>query len=424
MRKINLLPLIFLGVLSYGQVGINNVTPKITLDVTSKTADGSTSEGFMLPRITGNALKAAETAGAYTNNQHSALVFVTAVPDPDNRTGQVEGMDAPGFYYFDAGSNRWVKMISSGTSTAAVTQLLCSGSSNIGILVSGEVSAGVSTSIPYSGGNGGVYSALSVPSIGVTGLIATLPSGTLNNGSGTLTFNIIGTPSAAGTATFDIDFAGQTCGFSMAVQPPSNFPDTAPIIINGQARQIMTHNLGGDITQDPNVPTQSIMGNYYQWGKKNAIATAYTNANTISGWSTSGAADKAWNSGTEAVPAKTANDPCPVGFRVPTQNEWNGFNTASTKSNIGTWATTSTNGATNFSAAKVFVNNGNQITFPTAGYRDFPDGLLGGRAFGGYYWSNTEAGVGSIRLNFTNSAVTASGNSNRVNGFSVRCISE
>ncbi|MFS4432199.1 FISUMP domain-containing protein [Chryseobacterium sp. S90] len=420
----NLLPLFFLGALSYGQVGINNVAPKITLDITSKTADGSTSEGFMLPRITGNALKAAETAGVYTDNQHSALVFVTAAPDPDNRTGQVEGMDAPGFYYFDGGSNRWVKMISSGTSIAAVSQLSCSGASDIGILVSGDVAAGVTTSIPYSGGNGGIYSVFNVNSIGVTGLTAVLSSGTLNNGNGTLTFNITGTPSAAGTAIFDIDFAGQTCGFSRTVEPPSNFPDVSPIIINGQARQIMTHNLGGDITQDPNVPIQAIMGNYYQWGKKNAIATAYTNANTISGWSTSAAADKAWNSGTETAPVKTANDPCPAGFRVPTQNEWNGFNTASTKSNIGTWATTSTNGATNFSAAKVFVNNGNQITFPTAGYRDYTNGSLGGRAFGGYYWSNTENAASSIRFNFTSSAVTASSGSSRVNGFSVRCISE
>lgn len=121
MRKLYLLPLLLTGAFSFGQVGINNVTPKITLDVTSKNTDGSTSEGFMLPRMTGNALKAAETAVVYTDNHNSALVFVTVPPDPDNRSGQVQGMDAPGFYYFDAGSNRWVKMISSGTSTAAVT---------------------------------------------------------------------------------------------------------------------------------------------------------------------------------------------------------------------------------------------------------------------------------------------------------------
>ncbi|MBT2623665.1 hypothetical protein [Chryseobacterium sp. ISL-6] len=100
MRKMYLLPIVLIGALSYGQVGINNVAPKITLDVQSKTTDGSTSEGFLLPRVTGNALHAAEAAAVYGADQDAALAYVTAAPDPANRTGQVEGMDAPGFYYF------------------------------------------------------------------------------------------------------------------------------------------------------------------------------------------------------------------------------------------------------------------------------------------------------------------------------------
>lgn len=294
-------------------------------------------------------------------------------------------------------------------------------------MVSLDAAAGVSTTIPYSGGNSGTYEAQSVNSsgTGVTGLTAVLDSGTLGIGDGTLKFNIIGTPSGSGTAVFNIDFAGQTCSFSRTVQPPSNFPESTPIIINGQVRQIMSHNLGADITQDPDIPNQAIMGNYYQWGKKNAVATASTNANPISGWNTAAAADKAWNSGTEGAPVKTNNDPCPVGFRVPIRNEWAGFITGSTvQPNIGTWATTSTNGATNFSGGKVFNNNGNKITLPTAGYRDYPNGVLGGRAFGGYYWANTENVTNSYRFNFTTSAVSAASASSRLNGFSIRCISE
>ncbi|WP_426478149.1 hypothetical protein ACP3T3_01330 [Chryseobacterium sp. CBSDS_008] len=179
MRKMYLLP-VFLGALCYGQVGINSVTPKSTLDITSKTTDGSASEGLIIPRVTGNALKLAETATVYGADQDATLVFVTVEPDPANRTGQVEGMDSRGFYYFDAGSNRWVKMISSGATTAAVTQLSCA----TGTLEAGDPAAGVSISIPYTGGNGGFYSGMSIASVGVTGLTATLSSGTLNNGSG------------------------------------------------------------------------------------------------------------------------------------------------------------------------------------------------------------------------------------------------
>ncbi|UCA61738.1 hypothetical protein KB553_09440 [Chryseobacterium rhizoplanae] len=45
MKKLYLLPIIIFGTWSYGQVGVNNITPKATLDVTSKTTNGSTSEG-------------------------------------------------------------------------------------------------------------------------------------------------------------------------------------------------------------------------------------------------------------------------------------------------------------------------------------------------------------------------------------------
>jgi hypothetical protein len=60
MKKKYLLPILFSCTLFYGQVGINSLTPKTTLDVTSKTTDGSASEGFMVPRMTGNSLKAAD----------------------------------------------------------------------------------------------------------------------------------------------------------------------------------------------------------------------------------------------------------------------------------------------------------------------------------------------------------------------------
>ena len=424
MKKLYLLPISLIGTLTFAQVAINSVTPKGTLDVTSKTSDGSTSEGILIPRLTGNALHDAETAAVYGNDQDAMLVFVTAPPDPGNRTGQVEGMDDRGFYYFDAGSNRWVKMTTSGASTAQIGQLLCSSSTNSGVLEATEPATGVNVTIPYNVANGGAYSAINIPSNGVTGLTAVLPSGTLNNGSGTLTLAITGTPAAAGTAVFDISLGGQDCGFAIQVQPASSFQETLPVTINGQTRQMMTHNLGADQTQDPDVPSQAIMGNYYQWGKKNPVATAYISAAAISGWSTSAAANKAWNSGTEAAPVKTTNDPCPDGFRVPTQSEWASFNTNSTTSIIGTWVTTANGGDNNFTAARKFTNNGSTLTFPTAGLRFYSTGALGYRAYYGAYWSSTEYYTYAYYLYFDSTTVSPANDSYRPYGFSVRCISE
>ncbi|SMO72557.1 major paralogous domain-containing protein [Chryseobacterium rhizoplanae] len=405
MRKIYLLPTIFFGSLFYGQTFID------------------ASEGLIIPRLTGNFLQTAELKGVYSNAKDAILVYVTAPPDPERRTGQVEGIDSKGFYYFDAASNRWVRIISRGSATAALSQLLCSSSTNIGILEATRPASGVSVIVPYNGGNGGVYPALSVPSMGITNLNATLYQGNLSVGGGFLVFNITGIPLTTGTAIFNINIAGKDCSFSLQVQPKTKFDDVVNVSINGQIRQIMSRNLGANPTQDPDVPSQAIMGDYFQWGKRNAVATPYTPDVAIAGWSTEGAADKAWNSGTETNPLKTVNDPCPSGFRLPTRNEWVQFNSASTSSTIGTWATTPTNGPTNFTAAIVFNNNGNTLTLPVSGYRNEASGSLQNRARFGYYWSSTESSTSAYALNFGISAVNATAYT-RGDGFSIRCISE
>jgi hypothetical protein len=74
-------------------------------------------------------------------------------------------------------------------------------------------------SIPYSVGNGYPYeSGLPVFSTGVTGLKATLRADTLNRGgSGKLLFDITGTPSAEGKASFEINFGINTCVIELIV---------------------------------------------------------------------------------------------------------------------------------------------------------------------------------------------------------------
>jgi len=104
-----------------------------------------------------------------------------------------------------------------GTGTASITALACGSGSFSSTPVINTSFAGTAT-IPYSGGNGIAYSGGTViASTGVTGLTATLQAGTLANGNGNLTYAITGTPTAAGTASFSISFAGQSCSLSVTV---------------------------------------------------------------------------------------------------------------------------------------------------------------------------------------------------------------
>lgn len=99
----------------------------------------------------------------------------------------------------------------------AVSSLSCGSASNNGILASGQAANSVTSEIPYSGGNGGIYSGEAIASTSVTGLTATRNADTLSVGSGSVIYTITGTPSSTGTAEFALSLAGRTCILSREV---------------------------------------------------------------------------------------------------------------------------------------------------------------------------------------------------------------
>ena len=104
-----------------------------------------------------------------------------------------------------------------GQCMGTISSLLCSSASVNGYLYSGISANGVSVSIPYTGGNGGTYSSQAFYSTGITGLTATINSGTLSTGNGSLFFNVTGIPSGSGIANFSFSFNGQVCNISINV---------------------------------------------------------------------------------------------------------------------------------------------------------------------------------------------------------------
>lgn len=93
----------------FSQVGINTENPLVTLDVTASPDNPNLIDGILVPRLKGDKLK--EKDDLYTENQHGALVFVTELPDPS--TDKTSNITIPGFYYYDAGQEKWVAFAAS-----------------------------------------------------------------------------------------------------------------------------------------------------------------------------------------------------------------------------------------------------------------------------------------------------------------------
>jgi uncharacterized protein (TIGR02145 family) len=104
------------------------------------------------------------------------------------------------------------------------------------------------------------------------------------------------------------------------------------------------------------------------------------------------------------------NNPCPEGFRIPTDEEW--------KQEIATWSSKNAEGA--------FAS---PLKLPMSGYRVPVDGKLDVVGTVGYYWSssisgsNTHDGTDSRRLSIVHHSARTNP-ATRNHGLSVRCIKD
>ena len=222
---------------------------------------------------------------------------------------------------------------------------------------------------------------------------------------------------AAGTANITVtsecgNFTSTACVIQVqaGIGLPTDTTDPG-VVINGV--RWATRNL-----QAPNqfAANPQAHGRFWQWGTASGT-------NAWEATQAAGVAVPTWNATANVRIAWTsANDPCPAGWRLPTQADFNALNAmGSVWSPVGGQAGRIYPSA---GASAAAVTAGTHIFMPAAGWRNNTNGALSSVGTDGLYWSSTPSGtVNAMRLDIfsTSSVVLAN---NRAFGFSVRCVAE
>ena len=232
--------LTFFGVLLSGvisaQVGINTTDPKSSLEIQGSlgikvntiTAATTLDDSYNVVLCNTGPYTVTLPAASTCSGRVYKLKNIDPTSDPitidGNGADLIEGNATYSLYPY----KNTITIISDGTqwhtiesysdsAVGGISALNCGSATHNGVLAANQAASGVSSEIPYTGGNGGAYSGQTFTSTGVTGLTATLVAGNFATGTGSLTYTITGTPTTAGTASFAISVAGRTCTLTRTV---------------------------------------------------------------------------------------------------------------------------------------------------------------------------------------------------------------
>ncbi|MCS4304380.1 hypothetical protein [Chryseobacterium sp. BIGb0232] len=187
MKKNVLLLITFsFSVLSFAQVGIKQENPNLSSDLEL----GSNNKTLLLNRVPNTA--------AVANPVNGMMIY-------DISEECVKAFQA----------DKWSKCLGKGLigkkALMNPVSLSCTSATVSPSPIAGQAYKGVLT-VPYTGGNGGVYDAVSIQTNGLT---AALPAGQFAIGNGRLQYSITGTPDRTGNITLNVNVAGNTCSVAL-----------------------------------------------------------------------------------------------------------------------------------------------------------------------------------------------------------------
>ena len=311
------------------------------------------------------------------------------------------------------------------------TQTACP---SLAVVTTSSVSS-ITQTTAISGGTISYQGASAISARGIcwsTSANPTLANSFTTNGTGVGTFTANLTGLIAGTTYYVRAFATNASGTSygnevsfssqtLAAQYPAGSvfcagPTAIVDVTNPTTGKTwMDRNLGASQAAT-SATDAAAYGDLYQWGRGNDGHQCRTSATTTTLSSSDqpghgnfiliGVAPNDWRSpqnGNLWQGINGVNNPCPVGYRVPTSTELN--------AERASWSTDNAMGAF-----------GSVLKFTRSGRRVPNSGVIGLAGNYGFMWSSTVSGVSSIRLNYSSFPSELVAPDGRAGGESVRCI--
>ncbi|SEM59846.1 Fibrinogen beta and gamma chains, C-terminal globular domain [Chryseobacterium taichungense] len=199
MKNIITLAVLFISLTMFAQVGINNTSPKATLDITAKSTGSTTAEGLIAPRLEGVDIKGKDAN--YDTPQKGAIVYaLSAVASPSTKTANIT---AEGYYYFDG--SVWQKLSNSSVPAVVVSSSALNGTYKAGTAMTASNTFTVTLTNNSFSTATIAFSTSDLVLSGVTGLsvasVSPTSSTLIAGGTVTVTYTLSGTPAACGTLT-------------------------------------------------------------------------------------------------------------------------------------------------------------------------------------------------------------------------------